>query len=115
VTVLEMAPMLARTAPPIHSYILLREYWEELETFTGVTDALVTGIFPDYVAYTDKNGVERKVKADTVLFSVGMKPKHAEAAGFAESGGRFCIAGDCDEPADIQRAVRGGYGAAVSL
>lgn len=115
VTVLEMASMLADKAPPIHSYNNLREYWMSLSNFTGITNAFVTEIGPDYVAYTDKEGNAQKVRADTVLISVGMKPKHTEAMRFAEAGGKFVIIGNCDATGDIQRAIRSAYGVAVTL
>lgn len=114
VTVLEMENMLARTAPPVHSYTVMREAWESLENFHGIVNATATGIDKDAVTYTDASGATYTVKADTVVLSVGMKPRHEQAMEFYQGRKAFFI-GDCDRAADIQRAMRSAYGMATTI
>jgi 2,4-dienoyl-CoA reductase-like NADH-dependent reductase (Old Yellow Enzyme family)/thioredoxin reductase len=115
VTVIEMTDMLARTAVPIHFYSVLMARCEEQENFNSILNARCTGIRGDTVTYTDKDGREHELHADTVILSSGMTPKHEEALALLVPGARLSLIGDCNMSSDIQRAMRSAYGTAVIL
>ncbi|MEM3602534.1 MAG: hypothetical protein QXN87_07670, partial [Candidatus Bathyarchaeia archaeon] len=72
------------------------------------------------VTYVDRDGLEHKLEAQTVILAVGMKPKTAEAMKFAkslvEAGIGFRLIGDCAHSrGNIQRAVRSAFAAASAI
>jgi NADPH-dependent 2,4-dienoyl-CoA reductase/sulfur reductase-like enzyme len=115
VTVLEMLPMLARDAVPIHFYSMFKEAWEKLENFSSVVNACCNSIGVDKVAYLTAEGKEQSIQADNVVIAVGMKPRHDLAFKFYGTADRFFMIGDCKAAGDVQRAMRSAFSTASML
>ena len=64
----------------------------------------------------EKDGAEAFLPADMVVDAFGMKARREEAFGIARKyGHNAVIIGDCERPAQIGEAVRGGYFAAFAI
>ena len=113
VTVLEMRDSLAPDA--------MRTYREELVGQVGdhckaaVTGARVTAIRPEGVVYSDREGKEHTVPAETVILAVGMKARAAEAEAFRACAPKFRKLGDCVKVGNVSHAVHQAYDAAMTL
>ncbi len=113
VTVLEMRDMLATDSVPVHYWKMFRDEWEACETFTGITNATVTGISATGVTYCDSDGNEQFVPGKTVLLAAGMQPCQADALSYAGAAGeRFEMIGDCQAVGNIQKVMRSAFIAA---
>lgn len=112
VTVLEMRDTLAADSTLIHYRSMFQEAWEALEQFNYVLNARCTEIREDAVVYIDSKGAERTIPADSVVLSVGMKAKKAEALSFYETADRFYMVGDCKKPATVQQTMRSAFSTA---
>ncbi len=113
VTVLEMAPAVARDA--------MRTYREELlgqledhhcQVLTGWR-CLEIGV--DGVTCENADGERRAIAGDTVLLAAGMRPRSREAESFRRCAPIFRKIGDCDKVANVRLAVRTGWNAAFTL
>jgi len=58
------------------------------------------------VYYTDKDGAEHAIEADTVVMCAGRVPREAEALAFYGSAPEFYMIGDCKKPASVQQGNR---------
>ena len=65
--------------------------------------------------YTDRDGVDHDIPADSVVLSVGMRSKTEEALSFYGTGRVFWMVGDCKKPGTIQTTNRMAYGAAMNI
>lgn len=113
VTVIEMQGKLAADATPIHYRSLFEMEWEKEENFHYVLNATCSGIDPDGVRYVDADGAERKLPADTVILSVGMRPNSDEALALYDPSYVVRMVGDCVKGGNIQKVTRGAVGAAA--
>jgi pyruvate/2-oxoglutarate dehydrogenase complex dihydrolipoamide dehydrogenase (E3) component len=113
VTLMEMLPSLAPDA--------MRTYREELQGQVSdhctavLPGARCSGISADGVTYTDKDGIENTITADTVIIAVGMRPKDAEAEMFRACAADFRRVGDCAVVGNVKHAIRGAFDAAMTL
>ncbi len=113
VTVLEMAPEIARDA--------MRTYREELiGQLEDHRCAVLTGcrcleIGDNKVTYQEPEGQRGTLEADTVLLAAGMKPRREEAETFRKCAPVFRKIGDCDKVGNVRLAVRTGWNAAYTL
>lgn len=114
VFVIEMQDKLAPECPPLHYRGDLQEAWEREERFRFVVDAAVTRIGKDTVAYTDGNGMEHTISAESVVMSAGMRPLFEEASAFAGAAPHYELIGDCIQLGNIQTAMRSAYGRACN-
>lgn len=55
------------------------------------------------------------LKADNVLYGVGMRARNAQAQAYAPYAYDFAIIGDCKTPGKMQQAIYGGYFAARNI
>ena len=108
-----MQGKLAADATPIHYRSLFEMEWEKEENFHYVLNATCSGIDPDGVRYVDADGAERKLPADTVILSVGMKPNSDEALALYDPSYVVRMVGDCVKVGNIQKVTRGAVGAAA--
>ncbi|WP_371381678.1 FAD-dependent oxidoreductase [Sporomusa aerivorans] len=115
VTVLELRDMLAADATIIHYRSMFEEAWEALDTFRYILNACCYAIKGNEVIYTDKNGEEKVIQADSVVVSTGMKANKAEALEFYGIADRFYMIGDCKKPATVQQAMRSAFSVAVTI
>ena len=105
-TVVEMRDRLSADSTAIHYYSMFEEAWLNEPNFHGVTGVKVARIEPNAVVYTDKEGVEHSLEADTVVMCAGRVPREAEALSFYGSAPEFYMIGDCKKPASVQQLNR---------
>lgn len=115
VTVLEAQPELIADAPHAHYKDMVRAYWKKQPNFSYQCGVHVTAIEADGVCFTDRQGQEQKCFCGDVLLSVGARPLTEHAMEFSGCAPRMYVIGDCDRVANVQRAMRSAFGAALSL
>ena len=114
-TILEMLPELAKEVmvPHIGTVILHNvETTPELDYFV---EATVTKITDRGVAYTDKDGNEQFVEADTVVMAIGSKARQDEGMAYYGIVPETWVIGDCTKPGNIMFANRMAYAAANNI
>ena len=114
VTVLEMQEKILVDASASYRNRLTRNmgYHENLKTVTG---GRCTGITKDGVSYVDADGKEQLLPADSVVMAAGMRPRQADATALYDPAYRLYTVGDCDKAANVQKAVRAAFSAAISI
>ena len=112
VTVLEMANDVAVDAGPVYKIGML---WRAEQLGVNiVTGAAVTEIGTGEVVYT-KDGAEVRVKADEVLYAVGMKSKDETYFDLAMKAPHVVSVGDCKTVGKVAGAVHSAYFAALAV
>ena len=114
VFVVEMKEALMMDATPIHYVARYVDEWNKLENFNFACNATCTEITVNSVKYKDADG-EHEVKADTVIYCVGMRAKQDEALGLYWPGKEIRLIGDCAKPGSIQTCNHNAYDAVNSL
>ena len=109
VTVVEMRDELAADTTVMHYRSMFSAAWEAIPTFHYVLNATAKEITADHVTYTDKDGVDHDLPADSVVLSVGMRSKSDEALSFYGTTPGFYMVGDCRKPGTIQTTNRSAY------
>ena len=115
VTVIEMRDELAADTTVMHYRSMFQAAWEAIPNFHFVLNATAKAITSDHVTYTDNNGVNHDIPAQSVVLSVGMRAKTDEALSFYGTGRAFWMVGDCKKPGTIQTTNRSAYGAAMNI
>lgn len=115
VTILSPVATLAPDAPAIHYKTNLEMKYEDLSNFSYMTQATATGISGGKVTYFDARGNEKSAQADSVVISLGRKPRKEEAMEFSASADRFFIIGDCDAAGSIRTCNRTAFAAASMI
>lgn len=83
---------------------------DRLENVTYFTETAVAAIDDGGVVVKDlKTGTERHIDCDTVIYSVGMKPKRELVERFNDTAVDFYPIGDCFSVGKIKDAVRTAY------
>ena len=114
-TVLEMRSELAPDATFMHYKSMFRQAWEALPDFHSVVNATVKEITAEGVLYSDADGTLTLLPADSVVLSVGMRPRRDEALAFYGAAPGFWMVGDCVKPGTIQTVNRSAFGAAMQI
>ena len=114
VFVIEMKDRLMDDATPIHYRVRFVDEWEADKNFDFACGASCKEIGDGYVKYVDKDG-EHEVKADTVLYSVGMRAKEQEALDLYWPGKRIHLIGDCSKAGNVQTCNRDAFHVVNSL
>ena len=109
VTVIEMRDQLAADTTVMHYRSMFTDAWEAIPDFHYVLNATAKEIAADHVTYTDKDGVDHDLPADSVILSVGMRSKADEALSFYGTNPGFYMVGDCRKPGTIQTTNRSAY------
>ena len=109
VTVIEMRDELAADTTVMHYRSMFEAAWEKIPTFHYVLNATAKEIGLDHVTYTDKDGVDHDLPAQSVILSVGMRSKTDEALSFYGTNPGFYMVGDCRKPGTIQTTNRSAY------
>lgn len=109
VTVIEMRDQLAADTTVMHYRSMFTDAWEAIPDFHYVLNATAKEITADHVTYTDKDGVDHDLPADSVILSVGMRSKADEALSFYGTTPGFYMVGDCRKPGTIQTTNRSAY------
>lgn len=114
VTVLEMQEKILVDASASYRNRLTRNmgYHENLKTVTG---GRCTGITAEGVAYEDSEGKQQLLPCGSVVMAAGMRPRQADALALYDPAYRVYTVGDCDKAANVQKAVRAAFAAAISL
>ncbi len=85
---------------------------DNLKVITGGRCGAVTD---EGVVYTDEGGAEQTVSCDSVVMAAGMKPNAEEATALYDPAYRLYTVGDCEKAANVQKAVRAAFSAAITL
>ena len=115
VTVVEMRDELAADTTIMHYRSMFVDAWERIPTFHYVLNATAKEVADDHVVYTDKDGVDHTLPAQSVILSVGMRAKKDEALSFYGAGDHFYMVGDCYKPGTIQTTNRSAYVTSVRI
>jgi 2,4-dienoyl-CoA reductase-like NADH-dependent reductase (Old Yellow Enzyme family)/thioredoxin reductase len=92
------------------------DVYEEMENFSWETRVMPKSISKGKVIYTDAQGKETSIPADSVVIFSGFKPKLDEAMTFAGCAPRVTTIGDCLEVGGFLRACnRTAFAAAVRI
>ena len=105
-TVVEMRDRLSADSTAIHYYSMFKEAWEAEPNFHGITGVKVARIEEGAVIYTDRDGAEHSLPADSVVMCAGRVPRDSEAMAFYGSAPEFYMIGDCKKPASVQQGNR---------
>lgn len=112
VTVLEMAADVAMDAGPVYKIGML---WRAEQLGVNiVTGAAVCEVGNGEVVYT-KDGAEQHVKADEVLYAVGMKSDDSVYFDLAMKAPHVVPVGDCKTVGKVAGAVHSAYFAAIAV
>lgn len=116
VTVLEMGGVLAASSVIMHHYSHVVRAMKSLPNFHGFTRVNTTKITKDSVEYIDAEGKTHVVKADTVLYATGLKPRHADVLALSDSSSyEFAFIGDAKKPSDLVEHNRDAFGVTATL
>ncbi len=115
VTVIEMRDELAADTTFMHYRSMFQAAWEAIPSFHYVLNASAKEIVAEGVTYTDQNGADHTLAADTVVLSVGMRSKSDEALAFYGTAPHFYMIGDCVKPGTVQTANRNAYATAMTI
>lgn len=115
VTIIEMGDELA-TQGHFFYKIGLQHAMQDVEgNWEAKLQCTCKEILPNGVRYTDKDGAEHFVEADTVISAVGMKPRRQEAQSFYGIAPQTMMLGDCDRVGKILQANRDAHFFAANL
>ena len=115
VTVVEMRDEIAADTTVMHYRSMFQAAWEAIPSFHFVVNATAKEITADHVTYTDQNGEDHDLPADSVILSVGMRSKTDEALAFYGKSQYFYLLGDCKKPGTIQTTNRNAYGICMNI
>jgi 2,4-dienoyl-CoA reductase-like NADH-dependent reductase (Old Yellow Enzyme family)/thioredoxin reductase len=111
--IVEMLPKIAADA----NFRYARTYlWKIEETGVEVyTNTKCRGITGAGVEVSDANGNDKLIPADTVIISVGMRPRESESETLRCCAPQFIPIGNCVRPGVVKDAIRAGYDAAMFM
>jgi len=107
VTVIEMARRMAQDVGPSTRWVLLKEL--KLRGVELITEAKMKDIFEDKVVYTDAQGNDVTLVADSVILAMGARPENALAKALEGAGVDVRAIGDAKKCARIGDAVDDGF------
>ncbi len=113
--VMEMLPELIMDAPHAHYKNMVHNYWLREPRFSSLTGIRCTEILPEGVKYIDRDGVEKLVRADSVLLCVGAASNCEIAESLIGAAPQMAFIGDVNKFGNVQKAVREGYAAAMNI
>ena len=82
----EMRDELAADTTFMHYRSMFQAAWEAIPSFHYVLNATAKEITADHVTYTDADGVDHELPADSVVLSVGMRAKKRRGTGLLRRG-----------------------------
>lgn len=113
VTIVEMAPRVCGDANFRYSRTIPKEI-RKWNVKTAV-DTSCSAIESNGVRVQSKDGKEYLIEADSVVLSVGMRSRTAQAEALRFCAPEYVAIGNCVRPGIVQNAIRGGYDAATFL
>lgn len=111
---IEMLDKLAPEMAPVHFRRPYREMWESLAGFSWSLNSRVLEVRDGTVIYTDGNGEQKSVKADTVILATGTRSLSDKAMQFGPDG-KYRLIGDCYKLGNIATAMRSAHFAACKV
>lgn len=115
VVVLEMQKMLAADAQVPHVGSFINAAVAQARNFTGITEAVVSRIAENTVFYSDGQGNESSVCADTVILATGTKACKEEAMAFYGTAEDYFMVGDCNKVGTVMTANRSAFATASTI
>jgi 2,4-dienoyl-CoA reductase-like NADH-dependent reductase (Old Yellow Enzyme family)/NADH dehydrogenase FAD-containing subunit len=113
VTVIEMAGRMGQDIGPSTRWVLLKDL--EARGVDLITGATMKDITPDHVVYTDSEGRDVSVPANTVVLAMGSRPENSLSKALEGSGVEVRNIGDSNKVGRIGDAVAAGFELARSL
>lgn len=113
VTVIEMLPRVANESYGMYREALVREMRKENMTLLEGTKCLE--IAKDYVKVQLPDGTREVLKADTILYALGMKSVSYEELMDAAGDIPVTVIGDAIAPAKVDQATKTGYLAGIEI
>lgn len=107
VTVIEMAPRMAQDVGPSTRWVLMKEL--QLRNVSLVTQATMKEIGDDYVVYTDAQGNDVTLPADSVVLAMGSRPENSLAQKLEQAGVEVKVIGDAKKCGRIGHAIEDGF------
>lgn len=108
ITALTSAEEMMTSGP--HDKIAQIDMYQNMDNFSYVVKATVTGISGGKVTYKDADGSEKSVKADSVVIYAGLTPRQEEALKFSDSAKQVLFLGDCTgHSGTIQKTIRSAF------
>ena len=117
VMIAEMLETLAPDANCIHRDSMMEALEDPEISITARLGLRCVRVTAGGVIAADKEGMERLLPADAVVYAVGMRAHDDLAMELQKAGGvkRFFAVGDCQKPTRIKDAVHHGYYAAIDI
>ncbi len=113
VTLVEMIDALAVDATESHR-IALFDMMDDVIMF--FTETKCMGITASGIEVINKDGSERFIEVDTVVYAVGMRSQMDRAFRLCEAASKqYFLVGDCLSPRKVKQAVHEGYHAAMDI
>ena len=113
VTIVEMLEKLAVDATESHRIALLGMLDRRVQYHTRST---CTRITPAGIMALGKDGSERSIDADTVIYAVGLRSKSDMAFRLCQAASKqYFLIGDCVSPRKVKEAVHEGYHASMDI
>jgi 2,4-dienoyl-CoA reductase-like NADH-dependent reductase (Old Yellow Enzyme family)/thioredoxin reductase len=113
VTVIELLTRIASDAFGMYREALIREM--EKEGIRSLTETRCLEVSATSVRIADKDGNERVVSADSVVYALGMKANSTEELEKIAGRAKVFKIGDCVRPAKVDSATREGFLAAIDI
>lgn len=107
VTVIEMLRRVAQDVGPSTRWVLLKEL--EMRGVTVITEAKMKDIASDHVVYTDIQGNDVTLAADSVVLAMGSRPENSLARSLEGIGVEVKVIGDAKKCGRIGEAIDDGF------
>jgi len=107
VTVIEMAPKMAQDVGPSTKWVLLKEL--QMRGVKLITRATLKEIAADHIIYTDAQGNDVSMTADTVVLAMGSRPENSLAKSLESTGVEVRVIGDARKCGRIGEAIDDGF------
>lgn len=113
VTVIEMVRRIAQDVGPSTRWVLLKEL--ALRGILTITEAKMKDIFEKRIVYTDAEGKDVTLTADSVVLAMGSRPENSLAEALKDSGVEVRVIGDANKCGRIGNAVEDAFALACEV
>ncbi len=113
VTVIEMAGKMGQDMGPSNRWVLMKDL--AMRGVELVNNATMKDIREGEVIYTNAQGQDMTIPADTVVLAMGSRPENSLAKALENSGVEIQVIGDANKPGKIGEAVDGGFNLALQV
>lgn len=113
VTVIEMASRVGQDVGPSTRWVLMKNL--KLRGVKTITGATMKDIRPGTVTYTDSQGQDVEIPADTVVLAMGSRPENSLVTALEKVGVPVKVIGDAAKPGKIGNAIEAGFNLAREI